>query len=266
MKYSCLQQACIGSVEEPQKLTQTSNGIVYNFIFDFLSKMNEIDIIIAAHFALTTFLIIILVFRYRWGIYIYRWLRRMVIFLISMIIDSEHSELESDKNILENKIHDFSDDIPITLPAQDELGVNPLAESIALRIRNLQNPTGSVIAVYGPWGSGKSSAVHLILHYLKEWPDNEREQSPTIVEFKSWSYRTEDGVVSGFFQELYSGLKPTLSRSWRARMAFKKIELDASNSNSIPSVIESIKNAISGNIFGLFILSILYSVIYLFLD
>ena len=228
-----------------------------------MSMLMEIDIIPTAHLAFTIFLTITLAFRYRWGIYIYRWLRRMVSAAISVIIDSEHNKLEKDQSILKSNIHDFSDDIPIKLPTQDELGVNPLAESIALRIRNLQNPTGSVIAVYGPWGSGKSSTVHLILHYLKEWPDNEREQSPTIVEFKSWSYRTEDGVVSGFFQELYSGLKPTLSRSWRARMAFKRIELDASNSNNVPSIIESIKNTISGNIFGLLLLSILYTAIYL---
>ena len=263
MEYPCLPQTCIGPVEKTHKLTGTSNNMVSNLFSDLLSILSEIGIFSIAHFSVTTFFLIILIFKYRWGIYIYRWLRHRVGLAISMAMDSKHNEPENEPSILKDSIHDFSDDIPITLPAQDELGVNPLAKSIALRIRSLQNPTGSVIAVYGPWGSGKSSTVHLILHYLKEWPDTEREQSPTIVEFKSWSYRTEDGVVSGFFQELYSGLKPTLSRSWRARMAFKRIELDASNSNSVPSVIESIKNTISGNIFGLLLLSILYAVIYL---
>ena len=263
MEYPCLPQACIGSVEKTQKLTETSNNMLSNLFSDLLSTLSEIDIFPIAHYAFTASLLIILLFRYRWGAHIYRWLKHKIDIAIGMIINSTHSELEKDKSILSRKKHDFSDDIPIDLPSQDELGVDPLAKSIALRIRNLQNPTGSVIAVYGPWGSGKSSTVHLILHYLKEWSDNEREQSPTIVEFKSWSYRTEDGVVSGFFQELYSGLKPTLSRSWRARMAFKRIELDASNSNNVPTIIESIKNAISGNIFGLLLLSILYTVIYL---
>src|SRR3977135_4449558 len=39
---------------------------------------------------------------------------------------------------------------------------------LASSIRKMTSPEGTVIALNGPWGSGKSSAVSLVLYHLRE--------------------------------------------------------------------------------------------------
>lgn len=97
----------------------------------------------------------------------------------------------------------FHDDSPIENQAEDRLGYKALANSIAECVLGIQKIKGGVIAVRGPWGSGKSSVINMVTSELKN-----RQYCPIIITFNSWCYRFEDEVVAGFFQELYSGLKP----------------------------------------------------------
>jgi hypothetical protein len=46
------------------------------------------------------------------------------------------------------------DDVPITSPDKDRFGFDPFASAISDCIRSVENPLGSVVAIYGPWGSG----------------------------------------------------------------------------------------------------------------
>lgn len=108
------------------------------------------------------------------------------------------------------EMSEFHDDSPILNPEDDLLGHNALAKSIAKCILSIPNPNGDVIAIHGPWGSGKSSVVNLVLHDLKRSED--KETTLVIIPFNSWCYRSEDGIVAGFFQEFYSGLSSTKSK------------------------------------------------------
>lgn len=103
---------------------------------------------------------------------------------------------------------DFHDDSPIEHPDSDKLGHGVFAKALADCILGIKNPQGGVIAIHGPWGSGKSSVINLVLYEL----DGSRDR-PAIIKFNSWCYRSEDGIVSGFFQELYSGLKSEIRDS-----------------------------------------------------
>lgn len=105
----------------------------------------------------------------------------------------------------------FHDDSPILDPEDDLLGHNALAKSIAKCILNIPKPNGDVIAIHGPWGSGKSSVINLVLHDIKQ-TETEKER-PVIISFNSWCYRSEDGIVAGFFQEFYSGLSSMKGKS-----------------------------------------------------
>lgn len=96
----------------------------------------------------------------------------------------------------------FDNDSPIEHPDDDKLKNHVFAEALAKCILGIKDPKGGVIAVHGPWGSGKSSVINLVLHKLDESPDR-----PAIIKFNSWCYRSEEGVVAGFFQEFYTGLK-----------------------------------------------------------
>ena len=64
------------------------------------------------------------------------------------------------------------DDVPIAAPDQDRFGFDPFAVAISDCIRSIENQLGSVVAIYGPWGSGKSSVINLggVLVKLKPEP------------------------------------------------------------------------------------------------
>ena len=109
------------------------------------------------------------------------------------------------------------DDKPITSPEEDILGFNPFAEAIADSISKMEEPEGTVIAINGPWGSGKSSAINLVRHHLSQKED----VSLKIVDFKCWWFRGEEALTVAFFRELCSVFGPSLTR--KARKALPKL-------------------------------------------
>jgi hypothetical protein len=60
----------------------------------------------------------------------------------------------------------LSNDTPIDDPKEDLYGLDPFARVIAKSIERMDAPEGVVLAINGPWGAGKSSAVNLIRHHL----------------------------------------------------------------------------------------------------
>ena len=94
-------------------------------------------------------------------------------------------------------------DAPIKVPAEDRFGMDPFAQALAASIRKIKAPEGTVIALNGPWGSGKSSAVNLILHHLK---DAIAAGEIAVVNFACWWFRGEEALALAFFRELYAGL------------------------------------------------------------
>jgi predicted KAP-like P-loop ATPase len=98
-------------------------------------------------------------------------------------------------------------DSPITSPEQDRFGINPLAAALARSIREQKGPRGSVIALNGKWGSGKSSAVNLVRHHLAESVDAGEIK---IIDFACWWFRGEEALALAFFRELYVGLSPSV--------------------------------------------------------
>jgi predicted KAP-like P-loop ATPase len=109
-------------------------------------------------------------------------------------------------------------DTPITDPSDDRFGIDPFAKALAASIRKIGSPEGTVIALNGPWGSGKSSAVNLILHHLKDAVD---AGDITIINFACWWFRGEEALALAFFRELYAGLGPSLGD--RFKQALPKI-------------------------------------------
>ncbi|MCY3653918.1 MAG: hypothetical protein F4099_07160 [Synechococcus sp. SB0673_bin_10] len=50
-------------------------------------------------------------------------------------------------------------DKPIEGPEDDQFGFSPFAEALAQAIIKNENPEGTVMAIHGPWGSGKSRGL-----------------------------------------------------------------------------------------------------------
>ena len=100
------------------------------------------------------------------------------------------------------------EDQPIDSPKEDRFGFDPLAKAIADSVTNMKAPHGTVLAVNGPWGSGKSSVVNLVKHYLR---NGMKAGDLEIVDFKCWWFRGEEALTLAFFQELYAAMKPAES-------------------------------------------------------
>ena len=107
-------------------------------------------------------------------------------------------------------------DKPIKQPGEDQFGFSPFAEAIAQSIIKNKNPEGTVIAINGPWGSGKSSVINLVKHYLKK---DEKPDQLQILDFKCWWFRGEEALVLEFFHQLYRALP---ARSRKAKKAVSR--------------------------------------------
>ncbi len=138
---------------------------------------------------------------------------------------------------------DFND-TPISQPKDDQFGLDAFAIAIADCIDNIDTPEGSVIAVHGPWGSGKTSAVNLVRHHLDKASTN-----IIVIPFPCWEYRTEDALALGFFKELVAGLNPSLSKSKKAKAALKKLGVHfASSGNLLGAIISTTGTPLVGNL------------------
>jgi len=98
-------------------------------------------------------------------------------------------------------------DLPISTPDQDMFGIDGFVQSLARSVRTMRSPNGVVIALNGPWGSGKSSAINLLKHHLSDVTGSGEIQ---LVDFNPWWFRGEEALVLAFFRELYAATKPTL--------------------------------------------------------
>jgi predicted KAP-like P-loop ATPase len=99
-------------------------------------------------------------------------------------------------------------DLPISTPDQDLYGIDAFVKSLAQSVRTMKTPQGVVIALNGPWGSGKSSAINLLKHHLQEAVSQKEIE---IVTFNPWWFRGEEALVLAFFRELYAATKPNLT-------------------------------------------------------
>ncbi len=98
-------------------------------------------------------------------------------------------------------------DQPISRPEQDMFGIDGFVQSLARSVRTMRSPNGVVIALNGPWGSGKSSAINLLKHHLS---DATEAGDIEVVDFNPWWFRGEEALVLAFFRELYSSTGPSL--------------------------------------------------------
>src|SRR5438445_9533160 len=97
--------------------------------------------------------------------------------------------------------HPFSPERPIETLAEDELGRKDFATAVAKVIGQWSGRDSLVLAIYGPWGSGKTSLKNMILDALR------KQKAKTIpLEFNPWEWAGQEKVFEGFFGELSSKL------------------------------------------------------------
>lgn len=84
--------------------------------------------------------------------------------------------------------HPFSADRPIISAQEDLLGRTGFAESLASAIRGWKGNDSLVIALYGSWGSGKSSIKNVVVESLRK----SQKTCPEIVEFNPWQWAGQE--------------------------------------------------------------------------
>ena len=93
-------------------------------------------------------------------------------------------------------------DEPIVSGDQDLLDRVELAEAIADVVLGVRPGTSLTCAVQGPWGSGKTSVLHLVAACLRE-----SERPPLVVAFNPWLFSGVDDLLRRFFEELTAELR-----------------------------------------------------------
>ena len=111
------------------------------------------------------------------------------------------AQTETKKAVESEELNELSADDPLTDPKIDRLGYAPFAKHLADSICKMNFPGGFVIAVYGSWGSGKTTLSNFIVHYLKQKPEDEQ---PLIVPFNPWLFSGEQDITRRFFDQIQS--------------------------------------------------------------
>lgn len=97
----------------------------------------------------------------------------------------------------------LSADRPATDPSQDLFGHAPFAKTLATAIGGYKGAEGIVLALYGPWGSGKSTVLAYVEHELGLLPENVR---PVVVPFNPWWFSGQEHLARAFLGQLQAVL------------------------------------------------------------
>jgi predicted KAP-like P-loop ATPase len=96
--------------------------------------------------------------------------------------------------------HPFNPDTPITLKSADQLNRATFAEKIANAIRNWNHKPSFVMALWGDWGTGKTSLKNMILEDLAKTKDG-TEPIQTI-SFNPWQINNQEALTTIFLHEI----------------------------------------------------------------
>lgn len=97
----------------------------------------------------------------------------------------------------------LSADRPGIDPKGDLFGHAPFAKSLADSICRYPGSDGLVLALYGPWGSGKSTVLGYVNHYLEHQPEENR---PIVVPFNPWWFSGQENLARAFLGQLQAVL------------------------------------------------------------
>ncbi|WP_372359287.1 P-loop NTPase fold protein [Xanthomonas axonopodis] len=97
----------------------------------------------------------------------------------------------------------LSADRPSIDPKDDLFGHAPFAKSLADSICRYPGSDGLVLALYGPWGSGKSTVLGYVGHYIEQQPEEDR---PVVVPFNPWWFSGQENLARAFLGQLQAVL------------------------------------------------------------
>jgi hypothetical protein len=118
-------------------------------------------------------------------------------------------------------------DQPIVSGEADRFDRTKFAERIARTIIERRDPSSLVIGLLGPWGSGKTSILRLMLNELRHYkyvgrtadrsPGGE-PMAPVVVQFNPWYFADESQLIRSFFNTLSDALIRASGEPTRAKL------------------------------------------------
>lgn len=110
----------------------------------------------------------------------------------------------------------FSADRPIQARPEDRLGRRRFAEALARAVTGWTQQDSLVIAIYGPWGIGKSSIKNMLLDTLRS------TETPEVIiaEFNPWQFANRGQLQEAFFDQvgIALGTGDVATRTQRQRL------------------------------------------------
>jgi len=102
----------------------------------------------------------------------------------------------------------FRPDQPIDTAKDDLLGRSGFAKSLADSILAYKDSNSIVTALFGKWGSGKSSVINMTLEHLSDASEKlTKDQKPIVIRFNPWNYADQNQLLTQFFWEMSVALK-----------------------------------------------------------
>lgn len=109
------------------------------------------------------------------------------------------------------------DDRPISVATEDRLGRSAFARMLARALVEHPQASSFVVALYGGWGTGKTSTLNLAFEALNEFVSG--GQGPLLVRFNPWWYSNTGELLMQFFAQLGSEFeKDDRLRSVKSRL------------------------------------------------
>ncbi len=99
----------------------------------------------------------------------------------------------------------YSTDQPIQSAVNDRFARAPFAARIAETIASRKDRSSLVLGLYGQWGDGKTSVLHMIEEHLRQ------EARIVVIRFNPWHFTSEEQLIRGFFGTLAGALDTSLS-------------------------------------------------------
>jgi predicted KAP-like P-loop ATPase len=94
--------------------------------------------------------------------------------------------------------HPYSSDRPIASKKHDVLERAKFAEQFADDLQSWNGVDSLVVALYGAWGSGKTSVKNMVLEANRR----KRVTQLPVIEFNPWQLSGTGNIPASFFQEL----------------------------------------------------------------
>lgn len=97
-----------------------------------------------------------------------------------------------------NSPESFHPDRAINSATEDTLGRAKLAQSLGDRLAGWRGDSSLVVALFGDWGTGKSSLKNMALEHIRERHNGKAQ----IVEFSPWQIHGLEQLTESFFREI----------------------------------------------------------------